>query len=150
MFRVQHKVSVTVGNSKVNASFSPSVTDCDGSHGPDRHHSELLPDWSVWSAAAPLPVAQPWDGHHLHRHPRGTTAPSSAAPSEVLRPVLSQNFFSGHQHFVTERKVYGNQKTCQAFRLQTSLRRCVFLYLQRLWKAVWQNISLHQMLQMFT
>lgn len=60
-------------NIKVIFLFSP-LTDCDGGHGPDCHHRELLPDWSVWSAAATLPVAQPWDGHHLHRHPRGTTA----------------------------------------------------------------------------
>lgn len=35
-----------------------SFSDCDGGHGSDCHHSELLPDWSVRSAAAALSVAQ--------------------------------------------------------------------------------------------
>lgn len=56
-----------------------SFTDGDGGHGAYCHHSELLPDWSVRSAAASLPVAQPRDGHHLYRHPRGT----SAAPADL-------------------------------------------------------------------
>lgn len=70
-----------------------SFTDGDGSHGAYCHHSELLPDWSVRSAAASLPVAQPRDGHYLYRHPRGRAG-----------------FSSRLQHFVTAHKMYGRQK----------------------------------------
>lgn len=51
--------------------------DCNGSNGSNRHHRELLPDWPVRSATAPLPLAESGDGHHLHRHPGGTAAPLS-------------------------------------------------------------------------
>lgn len=41
------------------ASPSPCLSaDRDGGHGFDRHHSQLLPDWSVWPAPASLPLAQ--------------------------------------------------------------------------------------------
>lgn len=51
--------------------------DCNGSNGSNCHHRELLPDWPVWSATAPLPLVESRDGHHFHRHPGGTAAPLS-------------------------------------------------------------------------
>lgn len=52
-----------------------SCSDCDGGHGSVGHHCQLLPDWSVWAAAAPLSLAESWDDHHLHRPTGGVYDP---------------------------------------------------------------------------
>lgn len=48
--------------------FSPffSMPDCNGGHGLNSHHSELLLDWSVRAASASVPLAESWNGHHLN------------------------------------------------------------------------------------
>lgn len=84
-WQVRRAASARIGEERRNSDLRTakllvvSLPDCDGGHGPDCHHSELLPDWSVRSAAAALPVAQSGDGHHLHRHPRGMAQSASAS-----------------------------------------------------------------------
>lgn len=50
------------GHRRVHSSLSLALclppSDSNGGHGPDSHHCELLPDWSVWAAPATLPLVE--------------------------------------------------------------------------------------------
>lgn len=73
-----------------------SCPDCDGGHGSDCHHCQLLPDWSVWAAAAPLSLAESWDDHHLHCLTGGVYDPWRVPGFQALKRLLLQNWDSTH------------------------------------------------------